>query len=59
MVPAIATIDASSADPLRCSTSHGNATIEMPLPAPAISAAKRMTKSGPRLPLIMGYLGRI
>ena len=46
-----------AADPLRCSTSHGNATIEMPLPAPAISAANRMTKSGPRLPLIMGYPG--
>src|SRR5215217_4935539 len=56
MVPAIATIDASRADPVRCSTSQGNATIEMPLPAPAISAAKRMTKSGPRLPLVMGYL---
>ena len=40
-VPAIATIDASSAEPLRCSTNHGKATIEMPLPAPAISADSR------------------
>ena len=42
-VPAIATIDASSAEPVRCSTSHGNTTIEMPLPVPAISAANRIS----------------
>lgn len=53
-VPAIATIDASTADPLRCNTNQGNATIEMPLPAPAISAANRMSSSGPLLVVIMG-----
>jgi hypothetical protein len=53
-VPAIATIEASTAEPLRCNTSHGNATMEMPLPAPAASAAKKIRNSGPFFVMVMG-----
>lgn len=61
-VPAIATIEASRAEPVRCRTNQGNATIEMPLPAPAIRAANRISINGPRPVVgawscVMGYLG--
>ena len=43
-----ATIDASRALPLRCRTSHGKATMLMPFPAAATSAANRSRCTGPR-----------
>ena len=54
-VMAAATIDASRALSWCCNASHGNATIEMPVPAVAISAANRMRNAGPLL--FMGYRG--
>lgn len=39
--------------PSRCNTSHGNATIETPSPAAAISVANRIRNAGPRLLFLM------
>ena len=52
-VMAAATIDASRALSWCCNASHGKATIEMPVPAVAISVAKRIRYAGPLL--FMGY----
>ena len=54
---AAATIDASLALSSCCSASHGKATIEMPVPAVAISVANRIRNAGPRLLCFMGYRG--
>jgi len=53
-VAAMATKEASSAEPVRCSTSQGKATIEIPFPAPAVSAANRINIIGPRALFLMG-----
>ena len=50
-VAAAATIEASTALPVRCSTSHGKATIEMPLPAAARNAEDRISSACTRLVL--------
>lgn len=50
---ALATIEACPALPSRCNTSHGNATIETPSPAAAISVANRIRNAGPRLLFLM------
>ena len=52
-VMAAATIDASFALSRCCNASHGNAIIEMPVPAVAISVAKRIKNAGPRLLLLI------
>jgi hypothetical protein len=52
---AAATTDASLALSACCNASHGKATIEMPVPAVAVSAANRIKNTGPRL--FMGYRG--
>ena len=52
-VMAAATIDASRALSSCCNASHGNATIEMPVPAVAISVANRIRNAGPRLLLLI------
>jgi len=52
-VIAAATRDASRALSWCCNANHGNATIEMPVPAVAISVAKKIRSAGPVL--FMGY----
>ncbi|SKW39095.1 Uncharacterised protein [Mycobacteroides abscessus subsp. abscessus] len=47
-VPAAATMAASAAEPLRCNTSQGSATIETPLPMAAMTDAKSSRRTGPR-----------
>lgn len=47
-VPAAATIAASAAEPVRCSTSQGIATIDTPLPMAATTDAKSSRSTGRR-----------
>ncbi len=50
-VAAPATIEASTALPVRCSTSHGKATIEIPLAAAARKVEDRISNAGTRVVL--------
>ena len=54
---AAATIDASFALSSYCKDSHGKATMEMPVPAVAVSVANRIRNAGPRLLRFMGCRG--
>ena len=55
-VAAAATTEASVALPVRCSTSHGKATIEMPLAAAARNADDKISRAGPREVLTAGSI---
>ena len=55
-VAAAATSEASVALPVRCSTSQGKATIEMPLAAAARNADDRISRTGPREVLTAGSI---
>ena len=55
-VAAAATTAASVALPVRCSTSHGKATMEMPFPAAARNAEVRISSIGPRGVLTAGSI---
>ena len=55
-VAAAATTEASVALPVRCNTSHGKATIEMPFAAAARNAEDRISRTGSRDVLTAGSI---